>query len=68
MNKEFFLVNIFKQMITSCANLYLKFGIIHRDIKLGNFLILPYSNKVVLIDFGMATDEEAVTNCGTPGF
>jgi polo-like kinase 3 len=30
-------------------------GILHRDIKVGNFLINPKTYKIHLIDFGMST-------------
>ena len=53
------ITDICKQMISSIHYIYTEFGIIHRDIKLSNFLIKKKDNgiRIKLCDFGLATKE-----------
>lgn len=40
-------------------------SVAHRDIKLDN-IIVSQGNRIKLIDFGFATDEDSKMFCGTP--
>ena len=47
-----------------------KNDICHRDIKLENILINTVDNKIKIIDFGYATDNnlKSFVQCGTPSY
>ena len=50
-----------------------KIGIIHRDLKLENILLIDKKNnyKIKLVDFGLAAfidDIDIFKHCGTPGY
>ena len=50
-----------------------KIGIIHRDLKLENVLLIENgcNNKIKLIDFGLSTFTDNINmfkKCGTPGY
>jgi serine/threonine protein kinase len=44
---------IFRQLLTAVAHCHVT-GVAHRDLKLENVLIVPHSQHVTLIDFGLA--------------
>lgn len=64
------LLYIFHEMVRSVYKCH-SLNIIHRDIKLENFIVTPEGN-ICLIDWGMATllskIEQVTPNCGTPEY
>ena len=51
--------SVLKQMVSSLSYLYKTFGIVHRDVKLSNFLVIKKEKglKIKLCDFGLAIKE-----------
>jgi serine/threonine protein kinase len=63
----------FRQLLQT-VNLIHQYGFIHHDIKCDNILVVPESNRIQLIDFGLTTTVDN-SDCdhsdhtfGTPGF
>ena len=63
---------IFNQMVSASEYLYNQFGIVHRDIKLENYLVQTVNNeiKIKLCDFGFATKSisDMKEYVGSPSF
>ena len=56
-NNNYFLENELKHLVRtiySCISFLHGIGIIHRDIKPENFIYIPFSQKLILIDFGLS--------------